>query len=138
MMKRWIVILIALGLLVSASACSKGQGVGPISATPTVAELPVETPSQFPPMPTVAESPVETPSQFPPTPTPAPTPDFASMNFVEKNNLYLELLAGRQTAGMDTTPAEEAYAQSLNAMFDGDTAQADQYLQQAILLLWNP
>ncbi len=121
MRKSWIVILITLGLLASASACSKGQGVGPISATPTVAESPIETPSQFTPMP-----------------APAPTPDFASMNFVEKNNLYLELLAERQAAGMDTTPAEEVYAQSLNVMFEGDTAQADQYLQQAILLLWNP
>lgn len=119
MLKRWIVILIALGLLVSASACSKGQRVAPISATPTVAESPVETPSQVSPMP-----------------TPAPTPDFASMTFVEKNNLYLELLAERQAAGMDTTQAEEVYAQSLDAMFEGDTAQADQYLQQAILLFW--
>ncbi len=117
MVKRKMVILITLGLLASTGACSKGQGAGPISATPVVAESPVETPAQY---------------------SPIPTPDFTSMTYVEKNNLYLELLAEQQTTGKDVSPAEEIYIQSLEAAFEGDTAQADQYLQQAILLLWNP
>lgn len=70
-------------------------------------------------------------------PTSASAPDFASMTFVEENNLYLELLAERQTESADTSAAEEAYALFLDATLEGNSAQTDQYLQQAILLLWN-
>jgi len=68
--------------------------------------------------------------------TGAPTPDLASMTFVERNDLFLQLLAARQAEGADTTAAEEAYARSLEAALEGNTALADQYLSQAIFLLW--
>jgi len=58
------------------------------------------------------------------------------MTFVEKNNLFLRLLADRQAEGADTTAAEEAYVLSLEATLAGNTPLADQYLSQAILLLW--
>jgi len=70
------------------------------------------------------------------TPTQAPTPDLASMTFVEKNDLFLRLLTDRQAEGADTTAAEEAYVRSLEATLAGNTLLADQYLSQAILLLW--
>jgi hypothetical protein len=59
------------------------------------------------------------------------------MTFVEKNNLYLQLLGEKQAAGADISDAEEAYTRSLEASLEGNSQQADLYLEQAILLLWN-
>lgn len=64
-------------------------------------------------------------------------PDFSAMTFVEKNNLYLQLLEEQQAVGADIGPAEEAYLQSMQASLAGNSAEADRYLEEAILLLWN-
>ena len=125
MMKRWLVISLAVFLLVT--GCARFRGGQP--------EPPVV--STVVPVPATAETALEPPLQPSAAPTIAPTPDFASMNFVEENNLYLKFLAERQAEGADTSAAEEAYARSLDATLEGNSAQADQYLQQAILLLWN-
>lgn len=66
----------------------------------------------------------------------SPTPDFSSMSFLEKNNLYLQLLEGKQNAGVDTSKAEETYQNFLEDSLAGTSGEADQYLQEAILLLW--
>ncbi len=68
--------------------------------------------------------------------TSAPIPDLSSMNFVEKNNLYLQLLDEKQLTGLDTSSADEAYFRSIKASLVGDDAAADEYLHEAILLLW--
>ncbi|NOY98872.1 MAG: hypothetical protein GXP40_06685 [Chloroflexi bacterium] len=125
-MKRWIVILLGLSVLASGCARFKKGGANPPPAAPTVA-----------PAPTVEQAPVASPTQAPVEPELAPAPDLASMTFVEKNNLYMQLLTEKQAAGVDTNAAEEAYLRSVEASFSGDSAQADQYLQDAILLLWN-
>ncbi len=73
-----------------------------------------------------------------PTPTHSPSaPNFAGMTFVEKNELCLKLLEENQAAGMDTSEAEETYVRSLEASLEGNSAEADRYLEQAILLLWD-
>jgi hypothetical protein len=66
-----------------------------------------------------------------------PTPDFPSMSFLEKNNLYLQLLEQKQNAGVDTSKAEETYQNFLEDSLAGTSGKADQYLQEAILLLWH-
>lgn len=60
-----------------------------------------------------------------------------TMSFVERNNLYLELLEQWTDAGMDTTQAEELYSKSLEASLNGDSDSADDYLNQAIMILSN-
>jgi len=75
-------------------------------------------------------------SDQPTTQTLTPTPDFSSMLFLEKNNLYLQLLDQKQNAGVDTRKAEETYQNFLEETLDGTSEKADQYLQKAILLLW--
>ena len=65
-----------------------------------------------------------------------PAPDFSSMSFLEKNNLYLQLLEQKQNAGDDTRKAEETYQNFLEESLAGASGKADQYLQEAILLLW--
>ncbi len=121
-MNRWIVVLFSLSLLFSGCARFSGRG----------ADTPQAQATTFVPTMTAAST------QIPPTPTLAPTPDFASLTFVEKNELFLQVLAERQAAGLDTSAAEEVYLLSVEASFDGNSIQADQYLEQAILLLWNP
>ncbi len=113
-MKRSLLLIFSLSLLTT--ACTR------FNARPAAAN-PAAQVTQTAPAP--AES------------TP-PAPDLAGMSFVEKNNLYLELLNQRLAEGMDTGPAEEAYTRSLEATMRGNSQQADQYLQQAILLLWKP
>ncbi len=65
-----------------------------------------------------------------------PTPDFSSMSFLEKNNLYLQLLEEKQNAGVDTGKAEETYQNFLEESLAGASGMADQYLQESINLLW--
>ncbi|MEW6093784.1 MAG: hypothetical protein AB1531_07455 [Chloroflexota bacterium] len=122
-MNRWIVVLFSLSLLFSGCARFSGQGAGTPPTQTGTASIPTMTAAS---------------TQMPSAPTLSPTPDFSSMTFVEKNELFLQLLAERQAAGLDTSEAEEVYLLSVEASFDGDSIQADQYLEQAILLLWNP
>jgi len=120
-MKRSIIFLLSL---LMATACVRFKKViTPSLAAPVTASAPTSA----------APSPTRVTTQ---APTANPTPDFSAMTFVEKNNLYLQLLADRQTEGADTTAAEEAYAQSLEATMEGNATLADQYLEQAILMLW--
>ncbi len=111
MLKRSIILLLSIALL--STACARFK---------KASELTTATPA-----------PIESITQ---PPAANPTPDFSTMTFVEKNNLYLQQLSDRQAEGMDTTAAEEAYARSLGATMEGNASEADQYLQQAILLLW--
>lgn len=123
-MKRWIVSLLGLSLLVSGCARLKGLGTDSPPAAPTPASASTE------PVPAPAD---EAQSE----PAPKSTPDLASMTFVEKNDLYIRLLTEKQAAGIDTSQAEEAYMNSLEASLNGESGQADQYLQEAITLLLN-
>src|SRR3972149_6704557 len=121
MIKRWVAILLAVALLTT--GCTRFAGDRPEpSVIPTVGFAPTST--AIPLQPAAA-------------PTIAPTPDFSLMTFVEKNNLYLQLLGEKQTAGANTSDAEEAYTRSLEASLEGNSVQADEYLEQAILILWN-
>ena len=86
MLKRSIILLLSIALL--ATACARFKKV----SEPTAAPAPIESATQSP----AANS----------------SPDFSTMTFVEKNNLYLQLLSDQQAEGMDTTAAEEAYARS--------------------------
>jgi hypothetical protein len=122
-MNRLVVALISLSLLFSGCARFSSRGADTPQAQTATASIPTMT----------AVS-----TQILSTPTLAPTPDFSSMTFVEKNELFLQLLAEEQAAGLDTGEAEEVYLLSVEASFDGNSIQADQYLEQAILLLWNP
>lgn len=135
---RSLIILLSLALALTACARLKRVVNPPPAAPATVAEATVSPPtapgavsSATVPTPTASSA-----TEAPPAASARPTPDFAAMTFVEKNNLYLELLAARQAEGVDTTAAEEAYARSLDATLEGDGALADQYLIEAILLLW--
>ena len=121
MSKRSIFLLLSVALL--SAACARFKR----ASEPTAAPVSIHTPTA------AAPAPIATPTQ---PPAANPTPDFSTMTFVEKNNLYLQLLSDRQAEGADTTAAEEAYARSLDATLDGNAGEADQYLQQAILLLW--
>ena len=112
-----------LGLVMMISGCSRFKRL--------TADSPASSPDPQPANPTEAlpSAPVE--DQF------SPEPDFTDMTFVEKNNLYLQLLTERQSSGGDTNQAEETYARSLEASLNGNAQQANQYQEQAILLLWN-
>ncbi|RME89940.1 MAG: hypothetical protein D6770_03445 [Anaerolineae bacterium] len=123
-----------LFLLLTLTACArlKRRASPPAPTVPSPQAAAERTPT-----PAIVAS-TETPSQPPASTAPVPTPDFASMTFAEKNELFLQLLAERQAAGMDTSAAEEAYTRSMEASFSGDASQADRYLEEAILLLWNP
>lgn len=124
-MKRSVVLL--LGLVMLATACARFKRVGEQIAAPTSASF-------LPAVLTVSSAAAS--ATLTPAPAANPTPDFSAMSFAEKNNLYLQLLSQRQAEGVDTAAAEEAYAQSLEATFQGNAALADQDLEQAILLLW--
>lgn len=115
-MKNWIFIMLSLSLLFSGCARFNKQN----SNLPT-AQSPISTP--------VVE---RTEDSFP-----DPAPDFASMTFVEKNNLYIQLLHEKLDASLDTSAAENAYQKSLEASLTGDNKTADQALEEAILILWN-
>jgi len=122
MMKRSILLLLSLSLM--ATACTRFKKViAPSLAAPATASAPTSAAPSLTGAATQA-------------PTVNPTPDFSAMTFVEKNNLYLQLLADRQAEGAVTTTAEETYARSLEAALEGNATLADQYLEQAILLLW--
>jgi hypothetical protein len=121
MSKHSIFLLLSIALL--ATACARFKK----ASEPTIALVSIHTPT------TAAAAPIETATQ---SPAANPPPDFSTMTFIEKNNLYLQLLSDRQAEGGDTTVAEEAYARSLDAAMEGNASEADQYLQQAILLLW--
>lgn len=64
-------------------------------------------------------------------------PDFGSMSFVEQNDLYIQLLQEKQNAGAATNKAENEYINFLEASLRNDTMLADEYLQKAIMLLWD-
>ena len=121
MLKRSIILLLSIALL--ATACVRFKKANELTAAPVTINTQM----------TAAPAPIEAATQ---SPAANPTPDFSTMTFVEKNNLYLQLLSDRQAEGMDTTAADEAYARSLGATMEGNASEADQYLQQAILLLW--
>lgn len=154
---------IILLLLTGCSALRRARrAVSPSSSSPPTIVVPINTPTSLPPtgLPAEAaptapptEAPAETPTTTPPTEAPAATPTTAAevqpavtptlppldnMTFVEKNNLYLDLLAARQAEGADTTAADELYVLAVEAMFQGDTATADQRLEEAILSLIMP
>ncbi len=61
--------------------------------------------------------------------------DLSEMSFVERNNLFLELLNHKIDAGADTIAVDELYVLSMEAMLKDDVAAADQYLIQAIIFL---
>jgi len=138
-MRRWLLVIL-LGISLVTAGCGVGHRLrNPARPTPTAVNpspLPTRVPggTSVPPgvVPTRTSG-VEAPTM---SATGAPTPDLASMTFVERNDLFLQLLAARQAEGADTTAAEEAYARSLEAALEGNTALADQYLSQAIFLLW--
>lgn len=152
-MKRCIVLLLCVSLALAGCGRVKrllapsAQPTPVVSPTLSVVEGEVEpgAPATAPGAPETLPAP-GTPSQPSApdltaaaptvTPQPNPTPDFSTLSFVEKNNLYLELLAQRQAEGADTSAAEDAYVRSLEATLTGDAALADEHLEQAILLLW--
>ena len=121
-MKRFLLILAGLSLLAAGCARVRHKGVAPpvSSVSPASSSL-TET----------KVSPTETEE----APAKASTPDFSSMSFTEKNDLYLQLLDEKRAAGVDTSEAEEAYLQSVKASFNGQSEEADEYIEQAILLL---
>lgn len=120
-------ILLLLSVVLLATGCTRFKEIIKPFAAPTSASISTTIPPV--PNPAVTSIPAL-------VPTTSPTPDFSVMTFVEKNNLYLQLLSERQAEGVNTTAAEEAYTQSLDATLEGNAALADQYLGQAILLLW--
>jgi hypothetical protein len=81
-------------------------------------------------------SPEPTGKQAVTAPAPAAMPDLASMTFAERNDLFLQLLAARQAEGADTAAAEDAYTRSVEAALEGNSAESDRYLEQAISILW--
>ena len=125
-MKRWIILCFCLFLTVS--GCGRimrdvpNQGQ-PLPATGSAAAID-EGPTISSDLPSVES-------------TPLPLPDFDSMSFVEKNNLYLQLINEEQQAGLDTSHADEVYFRSLEASLAGNAAADDEYLHEAILLLWD-
>lgn len=124
-MRRSLLILLSLSLALASCARLKRTLIEPPTAPTAANSATASVPAAL------TEAPVPAP-----TASPQPTPDFASMTFAEKNALYLELLAARQAEGMDTTAAEDAYTLSLEATLEGNSTLADQYLVEAILLLW--
>jgi len=119
-MKKWIVILLGLSLLLSGCARAKKQNTNqPAEEIPAAA--PVEEHIEE-----VAEEAHADPA-----------PDLTAMSFVEKNTLYMQLFDEKLAAGADTALAESAYQKSIEASLSGDSAQADQALEEAILYLWN-
>jgi len=115
-------MVISLAVFLLVTGCARFRGSQP--APPVV--------STGGPAPVTGETTLQ-PSAAPAI---APTPDFAAMTFTEKNDLFIELLAARQAEGADTSAAEDAYGRSLEATLEGNTALADRYLIEAILLLW--
>jgi len=135
-MRRLIlIILLAVSLAITGCAPLRRVLKGPQAPTPALSVA--EGPTPVSAVPPQTEVPAAAPT-LPPTvaPTSVPTPDFAAMTFAEKNDLFLELLAARQAEGADTSAAEDAYVRSLEATLEGNTTLADQYLIEAILLLW--
>ena len=114
-MKKWIVLLLGFTLLLSSCARFRKQNTTPILEPLAPA--------------TVEESTAEE--------TQVEHPDFASMSFVEKNNLYMQLLNEKISAGADTSLAESEYQKSIEASLAGDSAEADRALEEAILFLLN-
>ena len=112
-MKKWMIVLLTLSLLLSSCALSKKGDL------PSPAE---EIPS-FEPTEAVEEV--------------HALPDLMTMSFVEKNGLYLQLLAEKQAEGADTTLAESSYQKSVEASLSGNSQKADQALNDAIQYLWN-
>ena len=115
-MKNWTIAMLSLSILLSGCALRKKQ-----NANSPEAQSPASAP--------VVESVEEMHSE--------PLPDFASMSFVEKNSLYMQLLTEIINAGLDTSAAENAYQRSLEASLSGDSGKADQALEEAILILLN-
>lgn len=114
-----IVSLLPLLLMFWLSACTlpnKAQSNAPAQ---------ISTPQISDSAPTDADPTLNTP------------PDFGSMQFVEKNDLYIRLLQEKQNAGAATNQAENEYINFLEASLRNDTMLADEYLQKAIMLLWD-
>ena len=116
-MKNWIIAMLSLSLLLS--GCAR---VNKRNENPPAEQSAISVP--------VAESVEEI------QPEPA-APDFASMSFVEKNSLYMQLLNENMDAGLDTFAAEDAYQRSLEASLSSDNEKADRAVEEAILILMN-
>ena len=116
-MKNWIIAMLSLSILLSGCARVKKWISNP-PAEQNVTPAPV----------------VENAEESQQTKT---LPDFASMSFVEKNNFYMQLLTEKINAGADISVAEDAYQKSLEASLAGNSAVADETLEEAILILWN-
>ena len=119
-MKKSIIILLGLSLLFSSCARVKKR-----VANPPAEQVPTAVPVEEPAEEIAEEAPAD------------PAPDFTTMNFVEKNKLYLQLFDEKSSAGADTTQAETAYQKSIEASLNGDSTTADRALEEAILILWN-
>lgn len=120
-MRKWIVILLGFTLLLS--GCVRfGKAKNSLQPTSIPAPVSVEEASEEA-VEEIAEE--------------VPIPDFASMSFVEKNTLYMQLLEEKTAAGADTKLAEAAYQKSIEASLMGDSAKADNALEEAITYLWN-
>ena len=112
-MKKGILVLLGLTFFLSSCARVETQSIPPpVTEVPSVEPADTDTPT-------------------------VPAPDFTTMNFVEKNKLYLQLLDKKSSAGADTTQAEAAYQKSIEASLNGDSETADKALEEAILNLWN-
>ena len=137
-------MLLAGGLLVglltgcgSLRRAVRGSRSAPAQPSPTAAadDSPA-APSPQPSSPAPPEATATTGADAPAEPEAAPTlPPLETMTFIERNTLYLEILAEKQADGADTTEAEELYIQSVEATLNGDTTAADTYLNEAILAL---
>lgn len=125
-MKRVIILCLSLFLLITGCVRINREDANP---GPTLSTTGFES--------TVYEEPAISNDLAAAEYTSAPTPDLSFMNFVEINNLYLKLLDEKQLTGLDTSSADEAYFRSLEASLAGNDVAADEYLHEAILLLWN-
>ncbi len=112
-MKRWSILLLGLTLTLMLVGCASFRKKGETTRTEILAPSARMTQS----------------------PSPSEEPDFSTLSFLEMNNLYLQLLEEKQAAGGDTEKADDIYLKSLEASLAGESALADRYLQEAILLL---
>ncbi len=123
----WMALLVGWSL----AAC----GLSPSAAGPR-APRSTATPVWTAEAPLVSPTPTLEPTPTAPAPSPQP-PDFSALSFAEKNRLYLQWLEERAAAGLDTAEAEALYLRSLEASLNGDSAQADHDLEEALRVLWS-
>ena len=123
-MKNQILILLGASLLLSGCARFRKTKI-----SPPATEIPVAAPVEEDTEEISEEIAEEVPAN--------PLPDLASMSFVEKNTLYMQLLEEKSVAGADVSSAEALYQKSIEASLSGDSAGADNTLEEAIIYLWN-